>query len=318
MSGSRLEERLVELSSLSQEEVLALQPRDGEERDYLQTLTYLNSLEPPPPSTEKMWAGHTRLMAGLEDSRPRPLLPRFFGRAGHALRAAPVALTAAAILATASGAAVITDVSGTGTAFKEVLSAIGIKETKPSINEPPPVVTPSPQPPQAPFKTQPGVIEDEPFFEDNAPVPGLPKTEKDTSPQAIPAEQDVQHPGQDSIDPGNGGGNGNGVGQDGTPPGQGGENPGNGVGPDGTPPGQGGENPGNGIGQDGTPPGLSGENPGNSGSNGQGQGQSGTSQAPGGENSNNGGSNGNGAGQGGTPPGQANENPGNGGNGNGH
>ena len=68
----------------------------------------------------------------------------------------------------------------------------------------------------------------------------------------------------------------NGVGSDGTPPGQGGENPGNGggsgIGSDGTPPGQGGENPGNGggsgVGSDGTPPGQGGENPGNGGGNG--------------------------------------------------
>ncbi|HEU0073192.1 MAG TPA: hypothetical protein VFS30_04205 [Dehalococcoidia bacterium] len=287
---AKLEARLIELSRMSKAERLTEGSNaDADVRAYLQMLDYMGSMEPPVPSQAKLSAGHTRLIASLQDSQPAPLLTRLFGRAGHAVRAMPVALTAAVILVTASSAAVITDVSGSGAAFSEVLSTLGIKKSTRMLDEPPPVLTPpSSAPARAPLESRPGVLEDEP---DTPPASNPPaKTERGDA-QATPGEGGNQ-PGQGGISPVNG--NGNGAGQEGAPPGQGGENPGNaggsgiGIGQDGTPPGQGGESPGNaggsgiGVGQDGTPPSQGGENPGSS------------------------------VGQDGTPPGQGGENPGNG------
>ncbi len=131
--------------------------------------------------------------------------------------------------------------------------------------------------------------------------PDQPSAGPDVAGSVNTPEQPFPTAGQPTADPATegsqGSDNGNGIGPDGTPPGQSGDDPalgsdngnsnaggnGNGVGPDGTPPGQGGDNPGNGNGNAG--------------------GNSGNSNA---------GGNGNGVGPDGTPPGQGGDNPGNG------
>jgi hypothetical protein len=272
---SRLEARLIELSRMSTEERLQVSQDSDEVQGYLQALEYLSSVDPPAPSQTKMWAGHARLMAGLEDSRPTPLLARLFGGARRSARAAPVALAALAVVATASSAAVITGVAAPSAVVSEVLGALGINDS-PAVSETPPLISPPDRRPVDPSQSSPGANGDE-LLGGTPPVGDLPAQSDE------PVGQPALQPGQGSEPPGQGGENpGNGIGQGGTPPGQGGENPGNGIGQEGTPPGQGGENPGNGVGQDGMPPGQGGENPGN------------------------------GIGQGGTPPGQGSENPSNG------
>jgi hypothetical protein len=308
MMNSTQETRLIELSRLSAAQRSHVRPQTGEEGAYIEMLDYVSSFQTPVHSRERMRTGHRELMEAIEvrAARQKPWIARFLPLPGPAMRAAPVALTAAVILATASGAAVAADFPSPNTAFSQVLSALGIKESAPPEDGPPPVHTPN-RPPQAPVLVPPTETPERP---DVTALP-TPYTEDMTPPRLPPQleEQDFAPPGQGGTNPGNGGGNGIGVGQGGTPPGQGGPNPsqggenaGPGVGPDGTPPGQEGANPGQGgenAGQGGTPPGPPEELPGQGGS--QGQGQDGSEASGQGQ--------GNGQGQGGGQGGGQGNNP---------
>jgi hypothetical protein len=306
MMNTAQEARLIELSELSPAQRREVQPATEEERAFIETLDHISELQPPAPSIQRMRQGHRQLMQAIEEeeSKPRPWLARILGRPAPALRAAPIAFAAAAIFATAVSAAVLADVPSPNTAFSEVLSALGIKDSG-DTDETPPTPTPA-NPPQAPLVSPP-----QDGANEEAPLIASPITE-DWTPEPPIEDRGRREaaPGQGGENPGNGGGNGVGVGQGGTPPGQGGDNPGQGLGPDGTPPGQGeeapgqsGENPGQGVGHEGTLPGQGEEAPGNSGNAGQGAGNQGNGQGspPEGAGSGNGQGNGQGGGNGNNP-----------------
>jgi hypothetical protein len=248
--------KLVELSHLpdAKREAAFDQAPLREIQDYLRALDLISSPRVPAPSASKKWAGRNELLQAVEADRaertstlPPPL--RWLRMPQLGLAAAGVS---AALLISSAGAG-MTGWSGTGGAFSEVLSALGLQSQD---KTEPPVLTPG-SPTDVPGSelginvTPTPVQGEEPANVNKQPQDSSGEPE---APAVVPPGQVREPPGQGGENPGNGGGNGNGIGQGGTPAGQGGESPGQGV----DPPGQGGENPGQGV----DPPGHGGEKPG--------------------------------------------------------
>jgi hypothetical protein len=275
--------RLMEFSAMSaaEREAAMDKAQPQEIQAYLNALESLGRLDVPAPSAARKWAGRAQLIDAAASyqvaSAPRVTFPwvRPLQSAGLALGLGVLVLASFGAGITAAG------VQGSGGTFSEVLSALGLRQSKepqsPNFIPLLPVEVPAFNPGvdlSAPAPLQ-SIGEDEGFLtneESESPAGDPQNTEL---PIALPPGQGGENPGQGHEPPGQGGEN---PGQGHEPPGQGGENPGQGH----EPPGQGGENPGQGV----EPPGQGGENPG--------LGQGNENQGPGANN------------------GQGNENPGQG------